>query len=204
MRTPAQRKAALEARRAAVQARLARARSRPRPQRREARKRPWWLLLLLLLVLLLAWFCCCSGSPPEVVPPPAPAPEMAAVPSPPPEPPPAPLTGQVAARPRPAFQPPPSQELPWLAELQLQVSSRSPRLAACFVGVQRPGTLKWTAMVEPSSGRVSDHTLEPTLQSDPLTQEQRACVLDALSAPPYRLSADEVSTPSRVGLAIEF
>ena len=59
--------------------------------------------------------------------------------------------------------------------------------------------------MEPDSGRVSDVTLEATLQSDPLTAEQRACALEVLSEPPYRLDAEGArSTPSRVSLAIEF
>ena len=88
----------------------------------------------------------------------------------------------------------------------MQVTARSPRLAACFAGVERPGSLKWSASVEPVHGQVSDQKLETTLQSDPLTPEQRDCVMGVLSDPPYRLDTkgEERTTPSRVGLAIEF
>lgn len=189
----------LAARRAALQARL---RAAKRPERR----RPWWLLLVVLLLLVLAWLCCCSGPVEEVVevvvePAPAAGPPT---PTPPPEPPPEALGGRVERRDRPGFTPPAPDVLPWLATFRLQVTARSPRLAQCFVGVARPGRLKWTAEVEPTSGRVSDHTLESTLSSDPLTAEQRACVLAALSEPPYDLPADGRATPSRVGIAIEF
>jgi hypothetical protein len=192
--TSRDRSAALRARRDALRSRL---------RRRAPRRRPWWLLLLAVLLAVLAAACCCAGEPEDPVeaPPPAAAPAAGGSA---PAPPPPPLGGRVAPRPRPAFEPPRADELPWLAGFRMQVAARSPRLASCFVGVERPGSLKWTALVEPVSGRVSDHTLEPTLSSDPLTPPQRACVLGALSEPPYRLQADARATPSRVGMAIEF
>jgi hypothetical protein len=106
---------------------------------------------------------------------------------------------------RPDYATPPPDPMPWIASFRLQVSARSPRLAACFVGAPRPGALKWTASVEPGTGRVSDHTLEPALESDPLTAEQKACLLAVLSDPPYRLAVEGArATPSRVSVAIEF
>ena len=122
-------------------------------------------------------------------------------PSEPPEPPP---TGRVPRRPRPTFDAPPPDDRPWLGAFRLQVTARAPRLAACFRGVERPGTLKWSAEVVPASGRVSEHALEPTLGSDPLTPAQRECLIAVLSDPPYALAADERSTPSRVGVVLEF
>jgi len=87
----------------------------------------------------------------------------------------------------------------------MQVAARSPRLAQCFVGAQQPGRLKWSLSVEPHSGRVSDPVIEPMLLTDDLSRKERACVVEVLSDPPYDLqTGDEPSTPSRVGLVIEF
>ena len=197
----------LEGRRRAARAALARRReglagARPRQRRR------WLSVALLLLLLLLLLRDCCCREPAPPAPPPAdcpsgPAPAVEALPAASPAP--ALPRGRVGHRGRPEFVSDALDPLPWLAAYQLQVSARSPRLAQCFVGAQRPGTLKWTASVEPSQGVVSDQTLEPTLLSDALTQQQRSCVLGVLSDPPYQLeSDDERSTPVRVGMVIEF
>ena len=163
------------------------------------RRRRWQLLLLLLLLLLLV--CVRAPSPPAVPPTLSVEPAAVARALPAPEPPVAP----VARKARPRFESKAPEPLPWLASFRLQVAARSPRLAECFAGAARPGALKWTAAVEPRHGHVSDHTVEPTLSSDELTGTQRACVLAVLSAPPYQLEADAPpSTPSRVGMVIEF
>jgi hypothetical protein len=195
----------LQARRASLQAELERRRRAVGAQKPERRRRWPWLLALLVL-LLLAWLlrdCGCNEGP-EV----AEAPQVAGEPgeAAPVEPPPAPLTGTMDRLDRPELSAPPPAPVPWLASFRLQVAARSPRLAACFVGAAQPGTLKWTTSVEPSSGRVSDHSLEPMLGSVSLTAEQRDCVLGVLSDPAYRLevSAGAPSTPSRVGMVIEF
>jgi hypothetical protein len=174
-------------------------------RRRPARKRRRWpwivLLVLLLLALLLLRDCSCAepvAVAPEVLGPPS---IGAAVDVPAPAPP----LARVVRRDRPAYETEPPDPLAWIDAYRLQVAARGPRLAECFVGVEQPGALKWTASVEASSGRVSDHTLEPTLESAPVTAEQRDCVLGVLSDPPYRLEAEGVrSTPSRVGIGIEF
>lgn len=192
----------LEIARGVQVARRAELARRPRsPREDERRRRRRWLLLLMLLLLLLLSRCPC-------VPPPVPqgaAPGVeTALPeqiSSPPDPPPA----GVKRRDRPRFQVVAPEPLPWLAAFRLQVAARSPRLAECFTGADRPGALKWTAAVEPTHGRVSDPTLEPTLSSIELTQAQRACVLAVLATPAYTLDAgDSPSTPSRIGLVIEF
>lgn len=175
---------------------------RRREERARRRRRRAALLVLILLLLLLLRPCHEEPDPTiaqaEVV---SASPRSVEVTPPPPELP----TGQIPRRERPRFDPEPTDALPWLDAYRMQVAARGPRLAACFVGVPRPGALKWTASVEPRSGRVSDHALEPTLQSDPLTAAQRACALEVLAEPPYRLAPGELrSTPSRVSLAIEF
>ena len=158
---------------------------------------------VVLLVVLLALLCCvsCPSEEPEV-PAEAVVVDGGGVKVEVPEPP-APLD-KTARRDRPDFQNKPADPLSWIDAFRLQVAARSPRLAECFVGADQPGTLKWTVSVEPGSGRVSDHELEPTLDSADLTSEQRACVLGVLSDPPYRLGGAERSTPSRIGMAIEF
>ncbi|HHO52265.1 MAG TPA: hypothetical protein ENK18_15670 [Deltaproteobacteria bacterium] len=177
--------------------------SSPRPSRR----RRWWLLLLPLVLLAALLRDCSCSPPPEPIPAPIPtlsAPVRLAPPSPSPPPPPLP-EAHIERRDRPSFETEPSDPLPWIASFRSQVAARSPRLAACFVGAQRPGRLRWTASVEPSLGRVSEHTLEPTLLSEALTKAQRACVIDVLSEPPYRLTVETArATPPRIGLVIEF
>lgn len=183
------RRQALEARRRRLQAR-----------RKRARRWPWALLALLLLLLFLVRDCRCNAPPAEG---PVEAPE--AVDPVPVEPEPAPPTERMDPILRPTFQSPPPDPLPWLAAFRMQVAARGPRLAACFVGVERPGALKWSALVEPGSGTVSEHTLEPVLQSDALTAEQRACLLQVLSDPAYALDGEgKRATPSRVSIAISF
>jgi len=162
-------------------------------------------VLLLLLLLLLLRRCSCAEPPP---PPPdvatpvieqVPVPTVAELEGQ------APLKGRIARRDRPDYASKAPEVLPWLASFRMQVSARSPRLAACFEGVSRPGALKWTAAVEPVQGLVSDQDVEPTLSSDELTRAQRTCVFDVLSDPPYRLETEDPrATPSRVGLVIEF
>ena len=204
-RTPEQLRAKMGAKMGAkVAAMRARAR-KPLKKRPEKRRRRWWpWLLLLLLLLLLLRLCSCAEAP--VPPPPEPIPAgpvgvgEPAEPEPPPRPP-----ARIKRMDRGEFANPAPDVLPWVTQLRLQVSARSPRLAACFEGIDRPGALKWTAAVEPGSGEVSDHTLEVATGSDALTAEQRACVLGVLSDPPYKLDAGaERSTPPRVSIAIEF
>jgi len=94
---------------------------------------------------------------------------------------------------------------PWMEEYRLQVAARSPRLAQCFHGADRPGALRWTASVSPKNGIVSEHELEPIGGGSDLRREQRECLLTALSTPPYRLTAPgPEALPDRVGLVIEF
>lgn len=209
MRRSRQRKRELRAKRNELRAELKRRRAAVvarRPPKKRSRRR--WILLLILLILLLLLLrdCRCNevveeppvvaGDATLVVPAPLEVVPEAVVPRP---------VGRVARVDRPEFRSEVPGPIPWVASFRLQVAARSPRLAECFVGAHRPGTLKWTAAVEPGAGRVSDMTLEPTLLSDELTRPQRVCVLGVLSDPPYELpDGGERSTPSRVGMVIEF
>ena len=92
----------------------------------------------------------------------------------------------------------------WLDDFRLQVAARSPRLAQCFTGADRPGALRWTVALNPENGATSDHLVEPIGAAD-LSQRQLDCVLKTLSNPGYRIAeADRESVPSRVSLVIEF
>ncbi len=169
--------------------------ARHRPRRR--------LLVVLLLLLLLLLFKDCSCETPEPGPgrepiPPAEPVEEEAGPAPIPP-------GRISRKARSRYQPETPEALPWLAEFRMQVAARSPRLAECFTGIEQPGALRWTTSVEPVSGQVSEHDLEPTLASMELSRSQRECVIAVLVEPTYRLPTDgERSTPARVGLVIEF
>lgn len=189
-RRPAVDPRALRARRRAVRAELR--------QRERRRRRRWpWLLLLLLLLLCLIPIPSCEEpeGPAGVAEDPLGGGEMAetVVPPPPLEP--------VPRLSRPRYTPPPPDPVPWLEAWRVQVAARGPRLATCFEGATHPGALRWSTRVDPVSGQVSDHVLEPVLDTAPLTVAQRACVLAVLTDPHYRLPPGE---PSRAGLVIEF
>ena len=188
------RRAALAGKRAALEARRA-----VRGGRSKKKDRRWLLLLLLFLLFLLP--PCTPPPEPIAVAPAAPPVVVPTLPAAPP----VPTPSRITRTNRPAFASVVPPKLPWLDAFRLQVAARSPRLAACFDGASRPGALKWSAAVEPVRGRVSDQTLESTLSSDALTTTQRGCVLAVLSDPPYRLDGSgAASTPSRVGMVVEF
>ena len=192
--------------------RAARERVRQHPAVRQARarrrvRRGAAVAVFALIALFLR--CECQPAPP------VPAKEEARAPAPPaspaPRPPPAPAKpkplhaeGQRLSRAR--FTSELREAPPWMDEYRLQVAARSPRLARCFQGAGRPGALRWIASVNPKSGEVSDHQLQPVgAGGEELRQEQRECLLEALSSPPYRLTAPGTpALPDRVGLVIEF
>jgi len=202
--------ARLRAQRAALRAELGRRRAAVRARAgargsKRTRRRVWIALaILLLLLLLLLRDCSCAhpaGPPPVTVSPSGPSIDVS-IDTPAPIP---PLTGHITTTPRPAM--PPERVAPplWLASLRIQVAARSPRLAECFEGTARPGTLRWSVAVDPEHGVVSDPAVEPTLAGQDLSNAQRRCVLGVLADPPYQLATgDEPATPARVALVIEF
>jgi hypothetical protein len=134
-----------------------------------------------------------------------PAPGKAPTPRPPRKSGRAPLAGDVDRRPRPDYET--KVQLPpgWIDEFRLQATARSPRLAQCFEGTDRPGALRWVAALNPETGTVSDQELEPVGPRSDLTPEQRLCVARALANPAYRLSRPPAQPfPERVSLVIEF
>jgi len=193
---------ALRGKARALRARLeARRGRRPRPRRNE--RRGWVLLGLILVLLLLMHPCRCNEEP--VHEPPVCEDECPGSPAEPEPTPPAPLTGRLSRQDRPAFQGAAPDSPSWIDAFRLQVAARGPRLAECFIGADRPGRLKWTSSVEPLSGGVSEHVFEPMLITQELSRTERACIEGVLSSPTYTLEAgSEPSTPSRVGLVIEF
>ena len=197
---------ALRSRQAAARQRLEAARQRRgRPSQRPRDPVRWFLGAIIVVLLLLLWRSCQPPEAPEaLVCPPCEEETGEGVPAePPPEEDPLP-GGRIPSQPRPAYGAPPPQPLPWLNDLRLQVAGRSPRLADCFVGTDRPGAMKWTALVQPADGRVSDAALEPMLAGEGLSAIQRQCVLDIL-AEPYALEHDgERATPPKVSIVLEF
>ncbi|MEZ4316668.1 MAG: hypothetical protein R3F61_04170 [Myxococcota bacterium] len=189
----------LRAKREAMRARLAE-RRRARPAKRRP-SRGWILVIVVLILLFLLRDCSCSPPPPECEPGPVPEcgpaePEEVEAPLP---------NERIPRRARPPFAGQDPAKLPWIDAFRMQVAARSPRLGACFIGADRPGTLRWTTFVEPVEGKVSEHELEPMLLTDDITAQERACVLAVLTEPAYTLPVDETrSTPSRVGLVLEF
>ena len=92
----------------------------------------------------------------------------------------------------------------WLESFRMQVAARSPRLAECFSGSERPGALRWGVAVNPVQGTVSDHSFEP-LGAAEITQAQRECLTRVLSSPRYQVAAEEVAgVPPQVTLTLEF
>ena len=206
---------ALRARRREIRAELARRKAAARAalaqkqhalgvggKRKQRHQRRLMALLLLILLLALLPDCRCSESEPVAGSPPPPVEGTGEAEAEPSE---EPLGGRIRRQDRPEYASVAPAPLPWLDAFRMQVAARSPRLATCFVGADQPGTLRWTTSVEPVTGQVSDHELEPTLLSAPLTRRQKACIIDVLSAPTYQLQADgERATPSRVGMVLEF
>lgn len=171
-------------------------------KREKRKKRMRWTALILSILLLLISRCTCVEEPlPGPPGPPGPAVEVE------PEPPREPLPRRPRIDPieRPRFETEPAPALPWLDDFRLQVAARSPRLADCFVGAERPGRMRWTAAVDPGGGLVSEQLFEPVSAWDMLTAEQEACIEQVMAQPGYTLDAgDGPSTPTRVSLVIEF
>ena len=180
-----------------------RRRKRGTPKKKEKDRRRWLLIpLLLILLLALVRDCSCNEVP---APAPAPEPEQPAPAAMDTDEPVAPPLKRMERIERPDFAAKPPKSPPWLTSFRMQVAARSPRLAECFVGAHRPGRLKWVTSVEATSGLVSEHSLEPMLLSDELSRRERDCVVEVLSTPSYNLEiGEERTTPSRVGLVIEF
>jgi hypothetical protein len=185
---------------------------RVRAQRR--RRRTLGLAVVLLLLLLSRCECDRPAPPP-------PEPAKAEAPAPPEKPklvPPPPAPPRVKRKPLHARAEPvqrgdlstKARGAPaWLEELRTQVSARSPRLARCFNGADRPGALRWTASLNPASGWVSEHELEPVGQAVDLSKAQRDCLVLGLSSPAYRLATQQAAPqaavlPERISLVIEF
>jgi hypothetical protein len=199
--------ARLRAQRTALRAELGRrsAAIRARTKGAKTRRRLWIALaILVLLLLLLLRNCSCAhpADPPQATAAPLTPGVEGSIDTPVPAP---RSTGRVATSPRRAMTPEGVAPPLWLASLRIQVAARSPRLAECFEGTTRPGTLRWSVAVDANHGVVSDPEVTPTLAGQALSRAQRSCVLDVLSDPPYQLATgDEPSTPARVALVIEF
>lgn len=179
---------------------------------REQRRRRRQLALAVILVLLaLLSQCECERPGPAV--PKTVEPEAPVILVPPPKPP-APKPAKVKRPPLRAA----SEQVqrgsldtqargapPWLEEFRMQVSARSPRLARCFNGAERPGALRWTVSLNPMSGTASEHEFEPVGQGAEISREQQRCLVLALSSPVYRVAGRRgEALLERLSLVIEF
>ena len=177
-----------------------------RETRRRRIRRAVTIAVLLLLAMLLR--CGCEPSPPA--PPPEepvvkPAPEVKPEKPAPPASKPKASSDRMRRQPRGSYQNEAQTSPSWLDDFRLQVAARSPRLAWCFSGTDRPGALRWTAAVNAASGSVSDHALELVGTGGELSGKQRDCVLGVLSSPAYRLKPEQKQDlPGRVSIVIEF
>lgn len=182
---------------------------RSRARQRQRRKRQLALLLLVILILLLLRLDCVEEPSPSVFP----SPSMAV---------PAPrkhdkpgrgqakrnplrLEGRVEGSDRTSLALDPLAPPTWLPEFRLQVAARSPRLAACFVGTERPGAMRWSALVHARSGRATESVVEPVFRGASLAEDQLDCLVKGLTEQPYVLdpSSPEVAA-RRVSLIFEF
>jgi hypothetical protein len=177
-----------------------------RERKRRRLRRGVGLAVLALLLLLVR--CECAPPPtPEVLDGgvAVPAPKQ---PAPPPAPAvikPPPLKARIKSVERATYEGQAQVPPTWLEEFRLQVAARSPRLATCFTGTDRPGALRWTAALNAESGAVSDHELESVGAASSVSTAQRECVVKALSNPTYRLNVPKgQALPDRVGMVIEF
>ncbi|MFY0523579.1 hypothetical protein ACN28I_10485 [Archangium gephyra] len=180
--------------------------------RREKRRRRLRRAVTIATLLLLAMLMRCACEPPPPVPP-APPPEPVVEPVPevkpkkpaPPASKPTASSDRMGRQRRGSYQNEAQTSPGWLDDFRLQVAARSPRLARCFSGTERPGALRWTAAVNAASGSVSDHALEPVGMGGELSGKQRDCVLGVLSSPGYRLKPEQKQDlPGRVSIVIEF
>lgn len=176
-------------------------------RRKRRRRRQLVAAILAALLLLLLARCECDEPPAE------PAVLEEAEPAPAPKPPPPapkpkrkrPLEGTLEPSERDSLAVEATAPPPWLPQFRLQVAARSPRLATCFNGADRPGALRWTALVHARSGRVSESVIEPVFRGVQLEQSQHDCLVEGLADPPFQLDAPaDETTARRVSLIFEF
>ena len=202
--------------RASIQRIRERARAHVEPhkttQRKKTRRRRL-LLIVLLALLLFFWFSRCTCQPvtvaeaPSIAPPRIVAVPPVAKPRSLPKIKLPPIPGGMQKQDRPAYDVEPKLAPTWLDSFRLQIAARSPRLADCFRGVERPGALRFTTSVSLPSGNISDSVLEPVGGQLALSEVQKQCVLTVLSDAPYQLKSTSQETspvPERVGIVIEF
>lgn len=117
----------------------------------------------------------------------------------------APTNARITPSVRPGYEAGAQQAPEWLNDFRMQVAARSPRLALCFQGADRPGALRWSVALNPGSGSVSDHVFEPVGVAE-LSTAQRTCLQRTLSQPGYQVTMQDgvQRLPARVSLVIEF
>ena len=174
-----------------------------RARRRKRVKQAVGLAILVALLLMIR--CDCGLAPLEAPGDPGPVADSGVKLARASAPPPTAMGGRVTRQPRAAFTAKAQEVASWLDEFRLQVAARSPRLAQCFTGAGRPGALRWSVALNPSSGAVFDHQLELVGAEPGIEEGQRACVEQVLSSPVYALTAaPDDALARRVSVVIEF
>jgi hypothetical protein len=180
-------------------------------ERRQKRRRRRRLVAALVAALLLLLIARCECDEPPLAPAPVEVAEPELAPAPvrlPPKKRPKgkrPLEGKLEASGRSGLEVDATAPPPWLGQFRLQVAARSPRLAACFIGADRPGALRWTALVHAKSGRVTESVLEPMFRGGQLDEAQHDCLVNALVEQPFKLDASaEEAAARRLSLIFEF
>lgn len=112
--------------------------------------------------------------------------------------------GPIQAKERPKLKPQQMSQPRWISDFQLQVSTRSPELATCATGASEPGALRWSALLDPKDGSVSDQQIEGIGANAAISSERLECIKSVLRAPPYVIKAQGDMSPRRVTLLLEY
>ena len=173
-------------------------------KRKRRRQRNTLIALIIVLLLLLLSRCECDPVEDE-----GPAgPDAAVVVVDTPEIVPEALTsgkGRTQKTKRPALKVEPPPPPPWLDQFRLQVAARSPRLATCLNGNERPGAMRLSGLVHAKSGRVTAAVVEPVFRGSSLSERQLECLVKELTTQSYRLDEPNPSAAARrVSLIFEF
>ena len=185
-----------------IQQHLARS---PGAKKNKWRNRLLWAALLLILMLCLSRCECTSPGPAPAQKGRAVVVKVEKVLAPHKKPQAAPPT-RTATRPRAQYKAESPVEPPWVEAFRLQVAARSQRLAECFVGVSKPGAIRWAASLTADTGAVFDQKIEPVPPGEDLTPEQQHCVMNVLEKPRYQKLATTYAAalPETVSLVLEF
>lgn len=205
------RKSVFDLRQRKIHSVMRKAKEKKRPAANKRRRNIALLIVALALLLLLLLRCSCV--PPGLKPVPSPTPR------------PTPRVTIKTPKPKPARRSIRETHAPihrgqfelgddategWLEEFRLQAGARGGRLVGCLGTVSR-GAIRWTAMVNRTTGETSLHQFESLGQTPMLSEEQHSCVAGVLSEPRFLIKKESPSPagqnvkqgPVRVSLVFE-